>query len=581
MRVFESILLVVFLAGSTGQLVGAQTLKNIGHQDQSDAKGSSAPSSPRDIAVDRIIARERDQVIAISLYKPIVETYVQELKPDKEMGAVPSHDHYFLGQADLGQGVVFRSMLMKRHSKILKPLNSLESATSGNYAPGGFLEEIFVDRRGIDRQHYKFEYVGREFLGDVRCVVFDLTPLPKSGQGRFNGRIWAEDREYTIVRFNGTFVSKRLWGSPIKDGFVHFDSWRLNIQPGLWLPAYMFDHESQGNPKAADHFKSQTRLWGYNIMGAKHEQEFSDLTIDSEEAVDDHVANLDTLPLEAERAWQHQAESNAIDALERAGLVAPPGAVDKVLNTVVNNLEVTNNLDIEPELRCRVLITSTLELFSIGHTIVLSRGLLDVLPDEATLATMLAVEVADAMLPKPSIDIYGFNDLVKVPTLETMHRFSFRNTKEDNLQANQKALELLRNSPYKDKLGNAGLFLEELAFHKNALSALISPRLGNGVSLASQLRASAAQRKPDELDQIAALPIGGRIKLDPWSDSVELLNGKNAPLVSAREKMAFEVTPFMPHLTWYKSPSEAAKPETPSSTSSEAALRPTARGGQK
>jgi len=62
------------------------------------------------------------------------------------------------------------------------------------------------------------------------------------------------------------------------------------------------------------------------------------------------------------------------------------GDVDKVLETVVNNLEVTNNLDIQPEVRCRVLMTSTLESFTIGHTIVLSRGLVDVLPDEASLA---------------------------------------------------------------------------------------------------------------------------------------------------------------------------------------------------
>ena len=56
--------------------------------------------------------------------------------------------------------------------------------------------------------------------------------------------------------------------------------------------------------------------------------------------------------------------------------------MDKTLETVVNNLEVTNNLDID--VHCRVMLTSTLETFSIGHTIVISRGLLDVLPDEAS-----------------------------------------------------------------------------------------------------------------------------------------------------------------------------------------------------
>ena len=34
------------------------------------------------------------------------------------------------------------------------------------------------------------------------------------------------------------------------------------------------------------------------------------------------------------------------------------------------------------------------------NTIVISHGLIDVVPDEATLAAMLAQEVADAMVPK-------------------------------------------------------------------------------------------------------------------------------------------------------------------------------------
>jgi len=72
--------------------------------------------------------------------------------------------------------------------------------------------------------------------------------------------------------------------------------------------------------------------------------------------------------------------------------------VDKVLETVVNNLEVTNNLDIQPENPLRVILTSTLESFTIGHTIVFSRGLVDVLPDEASLAAMVAHEVSHVVL---------------------------------------------------------------------------------------------------------------------------------------------------------------------------------------
>ena len=57
---------------------------------------------------------------------------------------------------------------------------------------------------------------------------------------------------------------------------------------------------------------------------------------------------------------------------------------------------------------------------------------------------------------------------------------------------------------------------------------------------------------------IAALPIGGRVKLDPWNDHLELIKSKPIGTVAEREKMPFEVTPFMPYLTRYGT--EATKP---------------------
>jgi hypothetical protein len=68
------------------------------------------------------------------------------------------------------------------------------------------------------------------------------------------------------------------------------------------------------------------------------------------------------------------------------------------------------------------------------------------------------------------------------------------------------------------------------------------------------LMGSAPNLDPTKIDQISALPIGARVKLDPWSDHVELLKAKPIPLLSAREKMPFEVTPFMPYLTRYQKP---------------------------
>jgi hypothetical protein len=560
METWKSFCLTVLLAAGLTGVASAQAPQTA-DQTQPQAGATAGPATTVDQAIDRVIAREHEEIATIRRFNPVIETYIQDMKPDKDMGAVPVKDHYFLGQADLSKGVVDNSMLNGKKGKLqaFNPIAHLGDMFSSSYIPDGFLQMIYIDTNGFDRQHYQFDYVHREFLGEVRCVVFDVTPLPKSGKGRFKGRIWAEDQGYAIVRFNGVYT-------PVAgiNGFnLHFDSWRLNVQPGLWLPAYIFSQESDLKDFMGNHvrFKSQTRLWGYNLKNVGRQEEFSELTIESPNAIQDQAASTDRSPIEAQREWQHQAEINVVDRLQRTGLVAPPGEVDKVLETVVNNIEVTNNLDIQPDVRCRVMLTGTLEMFSIGHTIVLSRGLIDVLPDEASLATMLAQELADIILTKPSTDQWGFNDTTTVTATEALGHFSFKDSPAQIQQDSQKAVELLKNSPYKDKLASAGLFLKQLDADSKTLPVLINPHLGNRIYLADQLISSAPNLEPAKLDQIAALPIGARLKLDPWSDHVELLKAKALPLLSAREKMPFEITPFMPYLTRYQKPGSGISAE--------------------
>ena len=130
---------------------------------------------------------------------------------------------------------------------------------------------------------------------------------------------------------------------------------------------------------------------------------------------DQSDATEDATPVQSERMWEREAEDNAIERLQRAGLVAPTGEVDQVMQTVVNNLIFTNNLNIQPEVRTRVLLTTPLESFTIGHTIVLSRGLLDVLPDEPSLAMVLAHELAHIALGHRLDTKLAFNDRHVLP----------------------------------------------------------------------------------------------------------------------------------------------------------------------
>jgi hypothetical protein len=505
--------------------------------------------------IDRVITNENRATQQIKQYSPLVETYIQNLKPDKDLGYVPAGDKYFLGRADFAKGVALVSLTdtNTRGKKIFGSIGNFFSFAL-QYMPDGFLQMIFIDTNGFDKQHYKFDYVRREFLGEVRCLVFDVTPQNKSGKGRFLGRIWVEDQDFNIVRFNGAYS-----GNGHASWWFHFDSWRTNVQPGMWMPSFVYSEEKDMHynlTKKLD-FKAQTRLWGYNLGHASQEQELSKILVESAVTDDTKTAN-DLSPIQAQRTWDHQAEDNVIDRLERIGLIAPKGDVDKILDTVVNNLEVTNNIDVEPEVRCRVMMTSTLESYTVGHTIVLSRGLIDVLPDEASLAAVIAHELSHIILAHRLDSTYAFFDQLLIDDKETFRHFGFARTPDEEKAANAKAIQLLNNSPYKNQLGNAGLFLTALQTRSKEIPNLISPHLGNRVPVVNDLMSTTPVDQKQNPQMIAALPIGGRVKIDPWNDKLELIKSKPVSNVAEREKMPFEITPFMPYLTRYGA--DASKP---------------------
>ena len=500
--------------------------------------------------LDRVVQREHLFMAQMRHMHPLVETYLQDLKNDASGNASPVKDQYFLGRLDMSDGpedVSFVGQPGFGHRMLTK----LTGVYSLHFLPLGFAQMVVLDS-DFQKKYYNFTFVRREFLGEIRCLVIDVQPKEGQKTARFMGRIWVEDQEYNVVRFNGSYYPQ-----PKINFFFHFDSWRLNMRPGTWLPAYVYTEESNlktGLTKSL-HFKAQTRLWGYDLKVLNKNEEFTQILIDSPQSVNDQSAvGADATPVVAERMWEKQAEENAVDRLQKIGLLAPSGEVDKILATVVNNLLVTNNIDLQGDIRCRVLLTAPLESFTIGHTIVISRGLLDVLPDEASLAMVLAHELSHIVLGHHFDTKLAFNDKLFFPDEESFQRLDFKRSGADEEAADTKALELLKNSPYKDKLGNAGLFLKALQQKGPDLPHLIRPHLGNsfagGKSIRmSSLLAGAPELDAKRLDQIAALPLGGRIKVDPWTDQAELSKAKPVALTSAREKMEFEITPFFPYLT--------------------------------
>jgi len=525
---------------------------------------AAPPAATLNDVMDRVVQREHYFMAQMRHMHPMVETYLQDLKNDADGHPDPVKDQYFLGRLDMSEGaedVSFVGQPGFGH----RMLSKLTGVYSLHYLPMGFAQMVVLDT-DFQKKYYKFTFVRREFLGELRCLVIDVQPREGEKSVRFLGRIWVEDQDYNIVRFNGTYYPQ-----PKVNFFFHFDSWRLNMRPGTWLPAYVYTEESNlktGLTKTL-HFKAQTRLWGYDLKGLAKSEEFTQILVDAPQTVKDQSdAAADPSPVVAQRMWERQAEDNAVERMQKIGLLAPPGEVDKVMATVVNNLLVTNSIDLQSDFHCRVLLTSPLESFTIGHTIVVSRGLLDVLPDEASLALILAHELSHIVLGHPFDTKLAFNDKLFFPDEQSFQRLDFKQSRGDEEAADSKALELLKNSPYKDKLANAGLFMKALQEHAPALPQLIRPHLGNSLAGANRLTnliASAPALDPKRLDQIAALPLGGRVKVDPWSDQVELTKAKPVALTSAREKLEFEITPFFPYLTRLSSGGEKMAQTTPAS----------------
>jgi len=509
--------------------------------------------------VDKAIGREKILIKNIQQRTPLVETYIQDVRPDEKLYQVPVADHYMLSRVDFGKGFFDKSYdprSAKKTGFFKESISSIATLTKAlhlditfSYNTLGFTEMMFLDPNGTDQQHYAFSYVRKEFLGSVRTWVFDVQPKVK-GMGRFYGRVWIEDRDGNIVRLNGTFTRSKDEDSPKL--FFHFDSWRMNVQPGIWLPAAVYveeTHRASGDKTVG--IKAQTHFWGYSLKLPTRESESVSVKIDDAEDKSDDTQ--DVSPLQATREWVMQAENNVIDRLVEAGLVAPltpNGYETTVLDQIVTNLAVPSNLAFVNPIHCRVLLSTTVEATTVGNTILISKGLLDSLPNEESIASIVAMELAHVELGHHIDTRYAFNDRLMFPDEASFQRIDMYHSDHDNEEASKKAVAYLQASMYKEKLPNAGLFWAQLADRGKVLKALNTPKLGDsllrsdGTPWMSELAKGAPKINWDDLTQSAALPLGSWLKTDPWDDSVQMLNAKRYAPMNARDKMPLEVTPI-------------------------------------
>ena len=349
----------------------------------------------------------------------------------------------------------------------------------------------------------------------------------------------------------------------------------MNVQPGEWLPVAVYVEEStriEGEKTVG--LKAQTHFWGYSLKLPTRDTENVSVKVD--DAVDNSQDSQDVGPLQASRAWVTQAEDNVIDRLVEAGLVAPVnpdpnGYEHKILDQIVINLEVPNNLAFPDPVHTRVMLTDTLEATTVGNTILISKGLIDSLPNEPAIASVVAMELAHIAMGHHIDTRYAFNDRLMFPDTATFQRIDMYHSDADNAEAAKRAMVYLQNSLYKDQLPEAGLYYAQLVDREKAIKELNTPKLGDsllkpdGTPWMADLEHMSPKINWDDLAQRPANPLGFWLKTDPWDDEVHQMNAKIYAYMNPTDKMPFEVTPVFYKLRRYEAqPSDiAAGPATP------------------
>jgi hypothetical protein len=534
--------------------------------------------------IDKAIGREKEVVKAVKDRTPLVETYIQNMKPDALLLQVPESDEHHLARVDFSKVInddaykenkgnfEAKKSKLSFFSNSFAALGGISSSLRLTFHESGFVQMILMDSNSFDRQHYSFTFIRNDFLGNIPTAVFDVSPLSgKREYGRFFGRIWVETHDGNVVRFNGDFAGSI---ETMKE-FYHFDSWRTNVQPGLWLPTSFYVEESDPrSPESTLRFKAINYVWGYALKIPDTNAENTSLSVVNAQDVSNDAP--DVSPLGAQREWQQQAEDNVIERLFQAGLLDAPSDFDKTLEALANNILVYNNIQVSRPIRVRTLLTEPLESLAVGNTIILSKSLIDTTSvmttdgkqQEGDLNAILAFQLAHIILDHRLDTKYAFSDRLLFPSTSVFERIPMHHTDADNLAAAKKAMDLLNAKELADGQQYFGLYLEQLQQRLKGLTALNTPMIGDALIKSDKdptfwmqaMVPKGIKLDMKDLKQQAAMPLASFLKFDPWTDQVIQMHPSFEPIINERDKMPFEVEPVYLKLAYYSAPAPPAAP---------------------
>jgi hypothetical protein len=327
------------------------------------------------------------------------------------------------------------------------------------------------------------------------------------------------------------------------------------------------------SPQGTLKFKAVNHIWGYSLKVPQSDADQTDLQVVG--ATDESQQSADISPLQAQRQWVEQAEDNVIDRLYTAGLIDAPSDFDKILEALANNILAYNNIALDRPIKVRTLLTEPLESLSVGDTILLSKSLIDTTAvptadgaqQMGNLNALLAFQVAHIVLGHHIDTKYAFSDRLMFPTESAFEKLPMHHTDADNIAAAKKAVELLGVKELESGEQYFSLYLQQLQAREKGLKALTDPQIGDGLLRPDgtfwlqALVAKGPKLNNSDLKQQAAMPLSQFLRFDPWTDQVIKMNTAYEPLLSARDKLPFEITPVYLRLAYWTPP--AAPPAAP------------------
>lgn len=428
-----------------------------------------------------VFSNERAMITSLSSLQLVTEAYLQSLGHHQSKGIDVTLDDrsdsviddvYFLARADFSRDAPVEELLAGGGRWRNRYIETNTGALEQIY-PNGLVSMLFVDFNSFDADTYSLMYKGKESLANAECLIFTVVPVNERESGRFRGQIWVDSSSLSIVRIKGAFIGPpkhwdKLLAGPFR--YFHFDSWREKID-NRWLPSSTYFDErhafhTDGNLEF--HYRGYALLWQqheepaagprFNNMGRGGENE-----------------SLITSP-------SRSFPQNTLTArLESDGLLAARGQEEQRLDRIIQKIAAASETGIH-KIDCRVLVTTPAEIFAVGDTIVVSRGLLNLVPDDSVLAFLLARQAAHIALghtgnvaqtfPKSLFDVKGKKDFAGL---------GIHWSTDEEAAADVKALVLLQGSPYKNAIGEARVFLSQLESESHRFPNLVRARFGTGI----------------------------------------------------------------------------------------------------